>query len=154
MIGIITVLNGWAVQSFGYKKYLPIGRPHIIAENLDRWGADEIIILSIDRSRHSLGPDKQTLSSINSLSLSTPISYGGGINSVKEAVFVIKNGVERLVLDSLIKENSINEIIKISDKLKSQSLIASLPIIEVDKKLNLLTTKIKVKKMKNLFTSY
>ena len=56
LIGIITVLNGWAVQSFGYKKYLPIGRPHIIAENLDRWGADEIIILSIDRSRHSLGP--------------------------------------------------------------------------------------------------
>ena len=51
------------------KKYLPIGTPYIIAENLDRWGADEIIILSIDRSRHSLGPDKQTLSSINSLSI-------------------------------------------------------------------------------------
>lgn len=148
LIGIITVLNGWAVQSIGYKKYLPIGRPHIIAENLDRWGADEIIILSIDRSRHLLGPDKETLSSINSLSLSTPISYGGGITSVKEAVFVIKNGAERLVLDSLIKENSINEIIKISDKLGSQSLIASLPVIEVDKEIEFINYKNKAKKDK------
>ena len=44
IIGSITVLNGWAVQSIGYSQYLPLGRPSVIAENLDRWGADEILI--------------------------------------------------------------------------------------------------------------
>ena len=47
LAGLITVLDGWAVQSIGYKKYLPLGRPEIIAENLERWGVDEILVLSI-----------------------------------------------------------------------------------------------------------
>ena len=50
LIGVITVKDDWAVQSIGYKSYLPLGKPKIIAENLDRWGVDEIICLSIDRS--------------------------------------------------------------------------------------------------------
>ena len=51
LIGVITVLDGWAVQSFGYKKYLPLGKPKILAKNLDNWGADEILIQSINRTR-------------------------------------------------------------------------------------------------------
>ena len=35
LIGVITVLNGWAVQSFGYKNYLPLGRPEVLAKNLE-----------------------------------------------------------------------------------------------------------------------
>ena len=128
IIGVVTVLNGWAVQSIGYRKYLPLGRPNIIAENLDRWGVDEIMIISIDRTINKLGPDKETLDSLNNKSLSTPISYGGGIRTLREALFVINNGAERLLLDSIIEKNSINEILKISEKLGSQSLIASLPL--------------------------
>ena len=44
LIGIVTVRQGWAVQSFCYNRYLPLGRPEFIVENLDRWGADEILI--------------------------------------------------------------------------------------------------------------
>ena len=44
LIGVITVKGGWAVQSFGYARHLPLGRPEILAENLDRWGADEILV--------------------------------------------------------------------------------------------------------------
>ena len=50
IIGSIAVLNGWAVQSISYNRYLPLGRPEVIAQNLDRWGADEILIQCIDRS--------------------------------------------------------------------------------------------------------
>ena len=48
LIGVITVKDNKAVQSISYKNYLPIGSPKLVAENLDRWGADEIICLSID----------------------------------------------------------------------------------------------------------
>ena len=128
IIGVITVLNGWAVQSIGYKKYLPVGRPNIIAENLDRWGVDEILIICIDRTINKTGPDIETLDSLSYKSLSTPICYGGGISTLRDAVSVINNGVERLLLDSIIEKNSTDEIFKISEKLGSQSLIASLPI--------------------------
>ena len=49
IIGSIIIKNGWAVQSFSYKKWLPLGRPENIALNLERWGVDEICIISIDQ---------------------------------------------------------------------------------------------------------
>ena len=42
IIGVVTVVDNIAVQSFGYQKYLPLGDPAILIENLDKWGADEI----------------------------------------------------------------------------------------------------------------
>ena len=38
LIGIITVKDNIAVQSFGYRKYLPLEKPEILAKNLDIWG--------------------------------------------------------------------------------------------------------------------
>jgi len=49
LIGVITVIDNMAVQSFGYNRYLPLGDPGILAENLDRWRADEILVSCIDR---------------------------------------------------------------------------------------------------------
>ena len=72
----ITVLNGWAVQSIGYSQYLPLGRPSVIAENLDRWGADEILIQCIDRSASQNGPDYKTLSELSAVGINTPLISG------------------------------------------------------------------------------
>ena len=53
LIGVVTVKDGMAVQSFGYKKYLPLGNPKILIKNLNRWGADEILINVIDDPKKS-----------------------------------------------------------------------------------------------------
>ena len=127
LIGVITVLEGLAVQSFGYKKYLPLGKPEVLAKNLDNWGADEIVIQSIDRTINNFGPDFRLLKSILDLSLSTPLSYGGGINTLDEAVEVIKNGCERILIDTLLKSNN-NELEDISFRLGSQAIIGSVPV--------------------------
>jgi cyclase len=57
IVGVIPIRNGIAVQSFRYNSYLPLGDPLIIAENLDRWGIDEILLHNIDRTKKKLGPD-------------------------------------------------------------------------------------------------
>ena len=134
IIGVITVLNGWAVQSFGYQKYLPLGKPTVLAKNLENWGADEIFVNSIDRSRKNLGPDFDLLNLISDLSLSTPLIYGGGISSVKDAEECIKMGCERITIDSLLHHNP-DSIKEISYKLGSQSIIASIPLLVIDNKL-------------------
>jgi cyclase len=54
LVGVITVKDGWAVQSIGYRRHLPMGRPEVVAENLDRWGVDEILLQCIDRDRKSV----------------------------------------------------------------------------------------------------
>jgi imidazole glycerol-phosphate synthase subunit HisF len=127
LVGVITVKNGWAVQSFGYRRHLPLGRPEILAENLDRWGADEIILQCIDRSAHQLGPDFALLDRVAKMGLGTPIIFSGGIRTVEEGVRVIQSGADRLGIDALLRDAP--EVARaLSDRLGAQALIAALPL--------------------------
>lgn len=131
LVGVITVKDGWAVQSFGYHRYLPLGKPEVLAENLDRWGADEIILQCIDRSRNSAGPDYQTLSKLARKGLGTPIIYGGGIASVGEGMRVIQSGADRIIIDALLFDAP-GRIIEFTHRLGAQALIAALPVSYTD----------------------
>jgi imidazole glycerol-phosphate synthase subunit HisF len=126
-IGVITVRNGWAVQSFGYRRYLPIGHPTVVAETLDRWGVDEILVLAIDRSAMGLGPDLGLLSALGELGLSTPLMYGGGIHRVEQASQVVRLGVERVCVDAALHGDR-GALREISLHIGSQALVASLPL--------------------------
>ena len=127
LIGVVTVKNNLAVQSFGYKNYLPLGKPEILVKNLDRWGADEILVNVIDRSKKNLGPDFELLKKIKKTKISTPLIYGGGIKSFKDANEVIKNGADRILIENIFNER-LSEVKKISSYIGSQSVIMSLPL--------------------------
>jgi cyclase len=132
LIGVVTVLNGWAVQSIGYKQYLPLGKPECLVENLDRWGADEILVQVIDRSTHHQGPDFQLIEKIANTNSSTPIIYAGGISTEKQAIEVIRAGADRICLDAIL-HNGITEVSKLAHKLGAQALIASIPMKKTSK---------------------
>ncbi len=127
LVGVITVKNGWAVQSFGYQRYLPLGKPECMVENLDRWGADEIIVQVIDRSTSRKGPDFQLLKKLGDIGLGTPLIYAGGIRSVADGVKVIQMGADRLVVDAIMHDD-LDKVRELSEKLGAQALIASLPL--------------------------
>ena len=127
LIGVVTVKDSWAVQSFGYNHYLPLGKPECLIENLDRWGADEILIQVSDRSRQQSEPDFRLLESIGKLGLSTPLIYGGGIRNVADGVKVIQHGADRLVVDALLHDD-LQEVQHLSERLGAQAVIASMPL--------------------------
>jgi cyclase len=127
LIGVVTVKHGWAVQSFGYQRYLPLGRPECLVENLDRWGADEILVQVIDRSPAARGPDFGLLDRLARLGLSTPLIYGGGIRSVEDGVQVIQRGADRLTLDAVL-HGELSVVRELSARLGAQALIASMPM--------------------------
>ena len=128
LVGVITVRNGWAVQSFGYRRYLPLGRPECLAENLDRWGADEILVMCIDRARRGLGPDLELVRRLGALGLSTPLTYGGGIRNVADAGAIIQSGADRLCVDALLRGDPA-VIEKISELVGAQAVIGVLPLV-------------------------
>jgi imidazole glycerol-phosphate synthase subunit HisF len=134
LIGVITVKDNIAVQSFGYKRYLPVGKPEILAKNLDLWGADEILINDIDRSIKFKEPNFSLLEKISNLKLSTPIIYSGGIKNVDDAVNVIKFGSDRIMFETVFFKNS-QMVKKISSKIGAQGLILSLPVVKVNNKI-------------------
>jgi cyclase len=127
LIGVVTVKNGWAVQSFGYRRYLPLGKPECLVENLDRWGADEILVQVIDRSMAGTGPDFELLGKLARLGLGTPLIYGGGIRTVEEGVKVIQSGADRITVGALLHDD-LSVVRGMGDRLGSQALIASIPM--------------------------
>jgi cyclase len=128
IIGMITVKAGWAVQSFGYRKYLPLGRPECLAENLDRWGADEIVVTVIDRSRQELGPDFEVLGRIANLGLSTPLVYAGGVRTAEDAARVVGAGADRVALDAVLRDRR-DAVSSIADVIGAQAVIATIPVV-------------------------
>jgi cyclase len=131
LVGVITVKDGWAVQSFGYRRYLPLGRPEVLAENLDRWGADEILLQCIDRSAADLGPDLGLLERVAGVGLSTPLIYGGGIRSVDQAVAAVRAGADRVCVDALLHDD-IGVAAQLAGPLGAQAIIAALPVSNFD----------------------
>lgn len=127
IIATIVVKDSIAVQSFSYKKWLPIGKPKCLAENFNRWGADEIVLLSTDRE--GKGPDIKLIKEISELGLTTPFTYGGGIRNIEDAIKVINSGAERIVLDSLIFKNE-SIIEPIAECIGIQAILASVPLIQ------------------------
>lgn len=127
LIGVVTLKNGRAVQSIGYKRWLPLGSAECLVENLDRWGADEILVLSIDRTKQCLGPDFKLIERLGALGLCTPISYGGGIRSTEDAIQVVHAGADRIVIDGMLHHNP--QILHgLAQKLGAQAVIAALPL--------------------------
>ncbi len=128
IIGVVNILNGWAVQSFSYTKYLPLGKPECLIENLDRWGADEIVVQVLDGSINLTGPDLKLLEKIGKIGLSTPIVYTGGIRNSSDAKIAIELGADRVAVDALLKDHP-DRVKDISSVLGAQALIASIPLV-------------------------
>lgn len=126
-VGVITIKDGWAVQSFGYQRYLPLGRPEVIAENLDRWKVDEIVLMCIDRSSKNAGPDLETIEKIGKSGIGTPVVYAGGIRNVDDASEVIKLGADRIAVDTILHETP-SMVQELSNHIGAQAVIAALPV--------------------------
>jgi cyclase len=125
LIGVITVKDGWAVQSIGYSRYRPLGRPETLAENLDRWGVDEILVQCIDRGAR--GPDLGLLQRLCRQGLSTPLVYGGGVRCVDHGVDAVQAGAERIAIDAWLHDAP-QEVAALAERLGAQALIAALPL--------------------------
>lgn len=126
LIGVVTIKDGWAVQSFGYRRYLPLGKPEVLVQNLDRWGADEILVQCIDRSAGGLGPDLDVLGRISKLGIATPLIYAGGINRREDAVKVVSHGADRIMVDAMLLDSP-QSLEAIARDLGTQAVIGHLP---------------------------
>ncbi|MBK93424.1 MAG: hypothetical protein CMP33_04080 [Rickettsiales bacterium] len=144
IIGVVNVKDGIAVQSFGFNKYLPLGKPECFVENLDRWGADEILLNVMDLSSKGLGPNLALLEKVANLGIETPLIYSGGISSIKDGKDIIQTGADRICVTRLLHENP-NAVVQLSELIGLQGVIGAMPLGINDKGLfwyNYLTKKL------------
>jgi cyclase len=127
LIGTILVKDNVAVQSYGFRRYTPIGSPVICAEYLDAWGADEIALLDISASKNRSGPNLEMISKVAAKSR-VPLMVGGGISTMKEVHDTVEAGADKIAMNTafILQPELLREA---SENYGAQCIIASLDAI-------------------------
>jgi cyclase len=104
IIANLVVRNGIVVQSIGFKKYLPVGKPAIAIEFLNQWGIDEIILIDISASQKKAEPDYSMVKK-SSKKCFVPLTVGGGITKVDHIKELMHCGTDKISLNQAAIQN-------------------------------------------------
>lgn len=105
VVAVVIVRDGIAVQSIGFKRYLPVGKPEIAVEFLGQWGVDEIVLIDISASTRGDGPDTKMVERVAKRCF-VPLTVGGGINQLRHVDQLIHGGADKVSLNHALYENS------------------------------------------------
>lgn len=99
IIACLIVKQGIVVQSIGFQRYLPVGKPEIAVEFLNRWGIDEIVLLDIDAIRENRLISLDLIRRISHYCF-VPLTVGGGIRTVEDMKKVIQSGADKVAINN------------------------------------------------------
>lgn len=126
LVACILVRDGIAVQSFGFKRFLPVGKPEIAAEYFNRWSADEILLLDISATKRGRPPDYDLIASV-ARHCFVPLTYGGGIRTVEEAVRVVQGGADKVAINAAFAADP-TLTSRLAERLGSQCVVVGLDV--------------------------
>ncbi|MEY8203531.1 MAG: HisA/HisF-related TIM barrel protein [Bermanella sp.] len=127
IIGKILIDRNLAIQSKGFATYLPLGRPEILAEFLDRWQVDEILLMDRTASVRGEVIAAEIVSTVVEV-CRTPLTVGGGITRVAQAELLVSKGADRIAINSAFHADA-NLVTQLSDMLGRQAVVVSLDFI-------------------------
>ena len=120
------------VQSFNFKKYLPIGNVKTAIDFFVNWDVDEIIIIDIDASKDKKPPNID-LVSWASKECFVPLTVGGGIRSHEHIKALLEGGADKVCLNSIVREN-IDFVTEASNRFGNQCITVSVDVKKVNEK--------------------
>ena len=129
LIACIVVRDGLVVQSIGFRRYLPIGRPKTAIEFVAKWDVDEIIVLDITATPEGRGPDLDVIGMAVEKCF-VPITIGGGINSLSRVTAAMRAGADKIVINSAAIASPAF-IAECADAYGSQCIVASIDAREI-----------------------
>lgn len=100
----LIIRDNWVVQSIGFKNYLPVGRPQIAVEFLNKWGIDEIILIDISATKNGRAISGELVAE-SSKYCRVPLAAGGGIKRVSEMETLLHSGADKITLNQSLLYN-------------------------------------------------
>ena len=129
LIPCIIVKGELLVQSFFFKKYLPIGKIKTAIEFFVNWDVDEIVILDIDATKESRSPLLEVIEHA-ARDCFVPLSIGGGIRSVDDINNLLKVGADKVCINTIAVEHP-EFISEAAEQFGSQCVTVSIDAKEV-----------------------
>lgn len=128
IIPVLLLHQGGLVKSRKFKNYTYIGDPINAVRIFNEKEVDEIIILDIDASKKGYEPKYDVIADISGEAF-MPLAYGGGIVHLSQAEKLFYNGIEKVVLNTILHQTQGQRLIQqIAAQFGVQSTVASIDI--------------------------
>ena len=124
IIPCLDIKNGRAVKGINFINLRDAGDPVELAKQYVSQGADELIFLDITASELKRKTLTDLILKVASC-IDIPFTVGGGISSVKDASLVLKNGADKVSINSAAVKNP-NLINLLSRKYGSQCVVVAI----------------------------
>ena len=128
VIPVLLVQDGLLKKRIRFKEARTIANPVTIARVFESRRSDELVLLDIGKTVDEDDIDPHLISQIAE-ELYMPFAYGGGIDSVEKMKNVIKNGAEKVVLNTAAFKNPVL-ITNGSKKFGSQCIVVSIDALK------------------------
>lgn len=143
LIPVLYIKNGLIVRSEDFKTHQLIGNVVNEASRYNDWQVDELIYIDISRDDAvDSGRDDHKIEAVSSKedilnkisgTCFMPLTFGGKIRTLEDVDFLIKNGADKVTLNTGALENP--QLIKqVSEKYGSQAVVLSIDYRLIDKK--------------------
>ena len=127
LIPCIMTKNNLVVQSYNFKKYLPIGDVKTAIEFFVNWDVDEIVILDIDATKDGRRPNIELIEWA-ATECFVPLTVGGGIKTILDIKDLLNAGADKVCVNSVTLDDP-NFITESSSIFGSQCITVSEDVI-------------------------
>ncbi|WP_439145969.1 AglZ/HisF2 family acetamidino modification protein [Vibrio sp.] len=126
IIPVLLVRDKGLVKTTKFSDDKYVGDPINAVRIFNEKEADELVVFDIDATSKGHEPDYKMIENLAS-ECRMPLCYGGGVNTLKQALKILSLGVEKVALSSAILKNP-KIVADIAAQVGSQSVVAVLDI--------------------------
>lgn len=126
IIPCLLVQNKGLVKTVRFATPKYVGDPINAVKIFNEKEVDELIVLDIDASTKAAEPDYVMIRNL-AAECRMPLCYGGGVKTVEQAVRIIKMGVEKVAISSVVAGNP-GVVSEIARFVGSQSVVVVLDV--------------------------
>ena len=132
IIPCLDIKNGRTVKGVNFINLIDAGDPVELAKRYTDEGADELVFLDISATEQK----RKTLSDLVlrvAEALDIPFTVGGGVSSLKDAKVLLKNGADKVSINSAAVKNP-NLINEMSNAFGNQCLVVAIDAKKINNK--------------------
>lgn len=130
IIPCLDIKNGRTVKGVNFINLIDAGNPVELAKRYAEKGADELVFLDISATQEGR---QTTLNVVHDVAeqLNIPFTVGGGINSVQDVEALLKNGADKISINSSAVKNP-RLIVDIANRFGSQCVVVAMDAKLID----------------------
>ncbi len=124
IIPCLDIKNGRTVKGINFEGLVDAGDPVELAKVYSQNGADELVFLDITATHEGRKTMLEMVKNV-ALSINIPFTVGGGISSVEDAALLLKNGADKISVNSSAVKNP-NLIKELAQKFGNQCVVIAI----------------------------